>query len=447
MLALRKKLLNSIVSSSFIYKHIYLVIVTFLAILAINIILHIIDERAEEKIVHTIMRNYLENIQQLIVKDLTNISSSKDIEDLLIIKNYKILAQHTVSVNGVVAELPTVYGSKAIIDFSNVVELLEDIAKDNFYYAIELNNNLLCGVKLEEGYDIVQDIDINNSILSIKLKLNKKSLVARESKERIVEKKLNRALISISLFIFICFGIFQFMKIKLKIQRYKTKIQNIQNFYRHEKSYILNCYQHSQNDKKFIDRLEKAGLLEDSESNDYFPIFLAPMFESNPIYNVDPKEFRLESMVEGYNIIHNCNINLILKNQASDGIVNSLFEPNMLHQIIFSILRNFMHFRNSSDKQETIEINFGDYYIDFSCTGIRLQKEHLIKYSKNIFGTTGNVFILNFQQIFRILEIFNYSNDIQYLNNKITLKISFEYVSNEKYEGNILPFSHQLRNK
>ena len=143
MLAIRKKLLNLIVSSSFIHKNIYLVIITFLIILAINIILCIIDEKAERKIVYTIMRNYLETIQQLIVKDFTNISGSRDIENLLIIKNYKILTHHDVSISGIVAELPTIDGSIAVVDFSNVVELVEDITKDNFYYVIELNNNLL----------------------------------------------------------------------------------------------------------------------------------------------------------------------------------------------------------------------------------------------------------------------------------------------------------------
>ena len=83
------------------------------------------------------------------------------------------------------------------------------------------------------------------------------------------------------LVIYFLFKDLHFMKIRLKIRGYKTRIQNIKNFYKHEKSYILNCYQHSQNDKKFISRLEKAGLLEDSESKDYLPIFLAHIYENN----------------------------------------------------------------------------------------------------------------------------------------------------------------------
>jgi len=95
-------------------------------------------------------------------------------------------------------------------------------------------------------------------------------------------------------------------------------------------------------------------------------------------------------------------------NNTKDNFITSFLEEEIFKQIIVSIVINFVQFRSSSDLKELISINFNDYETKILCSGIKLSREHLIKWSKNIFLNTGNPFILNFYQIFKLLEISKY---------------------------------------
>jgi len=98
-----------------------------------------------------------------------------------------------------------------------------------------------------------------------------------------------------------------------------------------------------------------------------------------------------------------------------------------------------MQFRCTSNKEEVIGLEFNKSNIKLSCTGIKLQKEHLIKWSKNIFFNTGNPYILNFFQIFKLLEISNCLFTIDYLDNQIQLDINLNLeIADNDNKGNVI---------
>lgn len=225
----------------------------------------------------------------------------------------------------------------------------------------------------------------------------------------------------------------------LKYQFLKKKLDNVIAFNKYEKIFITNCYEQSKKDEDFVSRLEEAGILADIELKEYLPIFLSPLLKPNQTHKVDITNFQIEQFVQGYNVLNDCNIELIIINNTIDNHIVSSVENEVLEQIIISIVRNFVQFRSSSSKKEIITLEFNKSNIKLFCTGIKLKKEHLIKWSKNIFLNTGNPYILNFFQIFKLLEISNSLVEIDYLDNQIQLDINLNLkIADNDNKGKII---------
>ena len=233
--------------------------------------------------------------------------------------------------------------------------------------------------------------------------------------------------------------IFKCLNNIFKYQFLKKKLDNVIAFYKYEKAFITGCYEQSKKDEDFVSRLEEAGILADIELKEYLPIFLSPLLNPKQTHKLDITNFQIEQFVQGYNTLNNCNIELIILNNTIDNYIVSSVENEVLEQIIISIVRNFIQFRSSSNKREIISLEFNKSNIKLFCTGIKLKKEHLIKWSKNIFLNTGNPYILNFFQIFKLLEISNCLVEIDYLDDQIQLDINLNLeIADNDNKGNII---------
>ena len=423
-------------------KHLLICLFIELIIIVItSLILLKIDKSYENKIILFYLQGQLQIIENLIVADLTNIAAGKEVDDLLVIKNATKLENFQQDAgHSLIIKISRQDNTKVIADISNIIELIEAIAKDNFHYSITLNDQIICGTQLLVTPDITKNITINEQLkLSIKIINVTNSLLTLESESRINNKIKYRIINSFLFFILTTMLIFKCLSSIFKYQFLKKKLDNVIAFYKYEKTFITNCYEQSKKDEDFVSRLEEAGILADIELKEYLPIFLSPLLKPNQTHKVDITNFQIEQFVQGYNVLNNCNIELIIINNTIDNHIVSSVENEVLEQIIISIVRNFVQFRSSSSKKEIITLEFNKSNIKLFCTGIKLKKEHLIKWSKNIFLNTGNPYILNFFQIFKLLEISNSLVEIDYLDNQIQLDINLNLkIADNDNKGKII---------
>ena len=82
---------------------------------------------------------------------------------------------------------------------------------------------------------------------------------------------------------------------------------------------------------------------------------------------------------------------------------------------------------------------------------IKLNKEQLRKWSRNIFNNTGNPFILDFYQIFKLLEIFYSTIEVDHNNDYLILNVKFDLDSIElKHQcsyDNVVDITKKYRKK
>ena len=143
-----------------------------------------------ELIIIVITNLILLKIENLIVGDLTNIAAGKEVDDLLVIKNATKLENFQQDVgHSLIIKISREDDTKVIADISNIIELIEAIAKDNFHYSITLNDQIICGTQLLVTPDITKNITINEQLkLSIKIINVTNSLLTLESESRINNK-------------------------------------------------------------------------------------------------------------------------------------------------------------------------------------------------------------------------------------------------------------------
>jgi len=296
-------------------------------IIITNLILYRIDESYENKIINFHLQWQLNTIENLIVSDISNIAAGKELDDLLVIKNASKLENFKQDTgHSLIIEISRQDHTKVIADISNVIELIEAIAKDNFQYSVMLNNQLICGTHLLEIPDIVRNITINEQLkLSIAIINSPNSLLTLESELRINNKIKYRLINSFLFFILITTVIFKGLNSIFRYKVLKKKLDNVTAFYKREKAFITNCYEQSKKDEDFVGRLEEAGILADIELKEYLPIFLSPLLKHKQIYEVDIANFQIEEYVQGYNTINDCNIELvILNNTVNNHIISSI---------------------------------------------------------------------------------------------------------------------------
>jgi len=173
-----------------------------------------------------------------------------------------------------------------VFDFSSVFDLIDGLAKDNFIYYIELNGKILNSSTPEETYDIVANGNILSNNFSMKLKVLQNSLIKLESKKRVRQEMWHRILISLVMFCFLCYIILKHYQNIIKIKNVEDNTKNLIKFYKEEKADIVKRYEYTRRDLELVERLESAGLIHDTKTKNYFPIFLSQQVNENKIYSL-----------------------------------------------------------------------------------------------------------------------------------------------------------------
>lgn len=409
-----------------------------------NLFLYENSKNFENEFIKSYLLKQLSFVHKIIEKDIQNIFESKNPEHLLIIKNY-MPETNTLSAyeDRIIDKIYNSNGDSIIADFSNIFELIEELARSNFFYYIKLNGRPLNKKPINTGDTYTAEFNgkVFDNYLSIIVNLTDNAWIKIESDKRILEKLLYTAVTSIIIFIFLSYIILKYYQNTDRIFCLGTDIQNLREYFQYERSYINDCYEHSKQDQDLLERLDSAGLLKSCNLRDYFPLYLSPALE-NKLYSLDITKFNFVNLINGYNIINYSNIRVIINDETTDGFVTSNLENQILLQLIHSIIRNFLQFKTHRNIAEEIKITYFDNSIKFECNGIRLNKNHLIKWSKNIFDSTANPFILNFEQIFRILEIFDSESEVKYINDHLILALKFKTTFEEKNKdinsGNVI---------
>jgi hypothetical protein len=425
---------------------------TLLAIVmfTVNVILYKSSKIFEEDFIKSYLTNQLSCIQSLMLQDVQNILENKNPEHLMLIKNFQYLKDSTIYENGMIGKIYTENNNIIVFDFSSVFELIDGLAKENFMYYIELNGKILNSSMPEETYDIVANGHILSNNFSIKLKVLQNSLIKLESKKRIRQEMWYRIVISSVMFCFLCYIILKHYQNIIKIKTVEDNTRNLIKFYKEEKADIVKRYEYTRRDLELLERLESAGLIHDTKTKNYFPIFLSQQVNENKIYSLDLQKLNLSSLVDSYNLINNSDIELQVDDRTSDNQVDSLLENEVLSQLFESIVRNFLQLKRNSKEKGVIKITYFSNGFTFECNLVKLNKDHLIKWSKSLFDNTGNPFILDFYQIFKILEIFYCKTEVGYKDEYLILDIKFDLDSMEvkqKYTSNVIDITNKYRKK
>ena len=201
----------------------------------------------------------------------------------------------------------------------------------------------------------------------MKLKVLQNSLIKLESKKRVRQEMWYRILISLVMFCFLCYIILKHYQNIIKIKTVEDNTRNLIKFYKEEKADIVKRYEYTRRDLELVERLESAGLIHDTKTKNYFPIFLSQQVNENKIYSLDLQKLNLSSLVDTYNLINNSDIELQVDDRTSDNQVDSLLENEVLSQLFESIVRNFLQLKRNSKEKGVIKITYFSNGFTFEC--------------------------------------------------------------------------------
>lgn len=431
------------------YQAIFALILT---IIGFNILLCRANKNYEDKFIKSHLLRQLSFLHNLIKNDIQNIFENKNPEHLLIIKNY-IYQGGSDSFSyedGIVGKIYDNKGNSIIVDLSNILELINELAKNYFYYYVKLNGKAInkSPSNLEENYEIELNDKIFDNYLYIKINLLDTAWVKVESNKRSSERLLYTSIISVIFFMVISYMISKYYQSRAQVSSLHADIHNLREYFQQERSYINDCYEYSKKDLDFIERLDSAGLLRNGNLNDYLPLYLSPGVETK-LYSLNSAKLNFENLVEGYNLITHSKIKMIISDQTTNNNIISSLESQTLLQLVNSITRNLLQFKMNTNKTEVIKITYFNNSIKFECNSIKLSKSHLIKWSKNIFDNTANPFILNFEQIFKILEIFEEESEVKHIDDNLVLTLKFKNTftdgNEENYQNNIIHINRRKK--
>lgn len=431
----------------------YYLTISIIASVIINACLYKHDRNFEYHKNKLYLQNQLESIRRLIENDINNILENKHPEHLILIKNFETSTNNSTKIyeNGITARV-YVNDSKVILaDFSNLFELLEEINRDNFAYYIELNNKVINDSTPKGYYETVFNGSIVNNSFSVKLKLLEHSVLKIESEKRIIEMMWYRIIISTALCGFLYYAFLRYYQNNVRIRILENNINSITEFYKKEKDRIVTYYEYTKKDPELITRLETAGLIYDVKTRNYFPLFLSQQVDEQKMHSFNLRQLDLLDLVDGYNIIYHTETELQINDQTLNGQINSFLENEVQKQILESIVINFLQLKSNSKEKGIIKITYFSNSFMFECNLIKLNREHLIKWSRNIFNNTGNPFILDFYQIFKLLEIFYSTIEVDHNNDYLILNVKFDLDSIElKHQcsyDNVVDITKKYRKK
>ncbi len=146
----------------------------------------------------------------------------------------------------------------------------------------------------------------------------------------------------------------------------------------------------------------------------------------------------LKHMIDSYAALNSYDIIFTYDSRVNHIIMP--FDQILFDQIMISLMANIIYFAKDKRNTRHISLVINDQAIIFIHDAFNLNQQMMIEYCQRIFYETKNPYIINFGQIFIILnKIYNLKFDVYSVNQENILKIHFH--KKDTNESNILFFN------
>ena len=183
----------------------------------------------------------------------------------------------------------------------------------------------------------------------------------------------------------------------------------LEKFIEWNKSFLINNYKYLKNNKWSV-------AIGDSDNieipHDILPMQLDNFESNNKLFSVSELVDNLKIYFEGWKVLNKFN-NLRFITQINCKNLNVNLDKLLINQLLISIFSNMLTFINSATASYSIKIEFDSESIIYTTDSFMIPFELLLKHSEGILFYSGNIFILNFLQIFVLLDQNNIAYEIK----------------------------------
>ncbi len=407
----------------------------------VNIFLYHKYKATEEKLQLLLLNLYTKRIEGFILQDFQKaLKPSYKAKDFFATQNstYKSEDKKKLCHKRIYLSSNILYVKKGdkdlIVELSNIKRMLDSFSKDLFLYTIKINNEQVLTNTMSELVDTLSNDHLiaENILLNISIEHDKQSEPIRMINANVKDEFFQAMCLSVGIFLVGIVIILRYIKKEKELVSETNHKNDILSFLNKNREFILKCYEYSKKSRSIM-----QNDLEDGTYRDYLPLSI--------IYDIDKKK-RIEINVDrivyaikdyfysykAYHQLDNVELNLIHGN-IKDIVIP--FDYEVLYQVIISIIYNLMNFNKKSSDKRKIVMDFSKEQIIISSDGLKLNKEYAIKASEMIFLDTANPYLMNFGQIFVLLNKHNIKFDVCGKKHGTVITIMMPLVEKAEHKG------------
>ncbi len=286
--------------------------------------------------------------------------------------------------------------------FINIYELLNEVSNEFFDYAIFLDNEKVLSnnsfIDINDSYHV--PYQFAQRIVDVYSQINKNSEYIKNT-DLIFKRQI--------IFCLLCSSLFLILVIILNLLRYKRNFNNNLKLGKLQEEiiklkeklkahtllkekdteFILRCYQFSKDNVFKNSHLKSVNYLDstnnDDLNRDYLPLpILTYPIKDHCRHEIDPIPIiqEITSYFEGYTIVYDVNLRLIINNSTNK--ILTPFRVELFNQIAMSLFCNILNFNKHAENLKYIKIEFSEDAMMISTDGFLLDKHLVIRYSEKI---------------------------------------------------------------
>jgi hypothetical protein len=392
-------------------------------------------ELLERKIIY--LQFYSEAIKSILVQDLKTIVSSEElIQNLSVFNNLEIR-----KCTSVIPAIEATYNTLTIGRSNNCIrmnlsllrEFLRNLSDKLFLFSIKINNKMIITNNLDGKIKeyISSEIFSDQHDLSVELTtLDNSTFMLFENNKLILQTCYS---IIISLLVIICFAfiVIMFFREKDKKQDALLSKEKLLQFIKVENDFIISSYQYS---------LQHRNI---AKGEDYFPLPIVENIDkvaSKVRISTEDVERILKNFFDLYKNHYNENQYHVNTNFPKNTFFEIPFDQEVMEQLLISMIYNIFIFNKNNLKEKSIIVSMENDMLNICSTGLKLTAAIAVKASERVFFDSVNPFILKFNQIFGILDMYQIKHSVEYSDEgtKISMKLTSFEDSKKIHDGKVV---------
>ena len=276
------------------------------------------------------------------------------------------------------------------VDIMPFTSLINNVLEKDFYYQINLNDNILATNSQDIEFNSVKNFKIyQNILLTIKLLTKEDSKTFIKSYEYFSDQIKYLLLALVGCFIFFAPIIIYIIKKQDEKSKLINQLHSLNEALEFNLNYIKNCYS------------------EDNHST--FPISLSPV-DKNESFDINEFIKNINTCTLGYIALYQYKFELIIESSVDSLPIQC--GKHTIEQILISLLHNMLYFMRGGTHVKKLKIFFSNERIIFTYDSFLANESHMANWSKDIFSHTGNLYILDTTKIFELIKHCNFSYEI-----------------------------------